>query len=78
MFFLLCRKNMRDGFSFLLSSSSPSCTNFLSKVFERFVLRWAKAEVMPKTNQYGGQPGCSTNHFLVDFFFNPADPQGIT
>ena len=43
-----------------------SCTNFLSKVYERIVLRWCKNYVNPKNNQYGGQPGCSTYHFLAD------------
>ena len=45
-----------------------SCTNMLSKVFERIVLRWAKQEVRPKNNQYGGEKGCSTGHFLVDIW----------
>ena len=43
-----------------------SCTNYLSKLFERIVLSWAKEQVQPKSNQYGGQKGCSTDHFLVD------------
>lgn len=43
-----------------------SCTNFLSKVFERIVLKKAREQVQPKTNQYGGEKGCSTDHFLVD------------
>lgn len=42
-----------------------SCTNFLSKVYESFVLSWAREEVTPKRNQYGGKPGCSTVHFAV-------------
>ena len=43
-----------------------SCTNFLSKVLERIVLRWAQQQVMPGHNQYGGQRGCATAHFLAD------------
>ena len=43
-----------------------SCTNFLSKLFERFVMRWCQEYVMPKGNQFGGQKGCSTYHFLAD------------
>ena len=35
-----------------------SCTNFLSKLFESFVLQWARDEVTPKSNQFGGEPGC--------------------
>ena len=45
-----------------------SCTNFLSKVFERIVLRWAQAQVLPGRNQYGGQKGCGTAHFLADIW----------
>ena len=45
-----------------------SCTNFLSKVYERFVLKWCQDHVMPKNNQFGGQKGCSTNHFLAETF----------
>ena len=29
-----------------------SCTNYLSKLFESFVLEWARTEVVPKLNQY--------------------------
>ena len=43
-----------------------SCTNFLSKVYEGFVLQWAREEVVPKENQYGGEKQCSTSHFLID------------
>ena len=58
-----------------------SCTNLLSKVYESFVLTWDREEVIPKSNQYGGESGCSTVHFansVMDFFFNSADPRGIT
>ena len=47
---------------------SISCTNFLSKIYERLVLSWCQSYVMPKENQYGGQKGCSTYHFLADTF----------
>ena len=43
-----------------------SCTNFLSKIMERIVLQYAKEQVQPKLNQFGGQKGCSTNHFLAE------------
>ena len=43
-----------------------SCTNFLSKIYESFVLKWARQEVIPKPNQFGGEPGCGTHHFLVE------------
>ena len=42
-----------------------SCTNYLSKVYESFVLEWARKEVVPRTNQYGGEKNCGTEHFLV-------------
>ena len=45
-----------------------SCTNFLSKVFERIVFKYAKQQVTPKTNQFGGEKGCSTNHFLAELW----------
>lgn len=53
------------------SASSPSecrnisCMNFLSKTFESFVFGWARKEVVPKNNQYGGEPGCGAEHFAV-------------
>ena len=43
-----------------------SCTNYLSKLYERFVLNWCQNYVQPKTNQFGGQKGCSTYHFLAE------------
>ena len=43
-----------------------SCTNFLSKLYERFVLKWCQNYVTPKQNQFGGQKGCSTYHFLAE------------
>ena len=45
-----------------------SCTIFLSKNYESFVLEWARNEVKPKPNQFGGEPGCGTAHFLVNTF----------
>ena len=45
-----------------------SCTNFLSKVLERLVLNYAKKQVSPKLNQFGGEKSCSTNHFLADIW----------
>ena len=43
-----------------------SCTNFLSKLFESFVLEWSRTEVKPKLNQYGGEPGASSTQLLVE------------
>ena len=35
-------------------------------MYERFVLNWCKEYVVPKNNQFGGQRGCSTYHFLAE------------
>ena len=43
-----------------------SCTNYLSKIYEAFVLEWAREQVKLNTNQYGGERGCSTSHMIID------------
>ena len=43
-----------------------ACTNNLSKVLERFVLAWARMEVTPKDNQFGGEKGCGPAHLLIE------------
>ena len=43
-----------------------SCTNFLSKIFESFVLEWSRAEVVPKLNQYRGEPAAGAAHLLIE------------
>ena len=43
-----------------------SCTLFISKVFEHFLLRHIKEEIELKPNQYGGVKGCSTTHMIID------------
>ena len=43
-----------------------SCTNVLSKVYERIVLKQCQEYVQPKDNQFGGQKGCSTYHFVAE------------
>ena len=43
-----------------------SCTSYLSKVYELFVLQEARKYVKLSGNQYGGERGVSTTHFLVD------------
>ena len=50
-----------------------SCTNFLSKVFERIVLRFARNQVTPSNNQFGGDKGCSTDHFLAEVWDQVTD-----
>ena len=43
-----------------------SCTNFLSKIFESFVMGWSREEVKPKLNQFGGEPKASATHLLIE------------
>ena len=43
-----------------------SCTLFVSKVFEAYVLAQIKEEICLKNNQYGGVKGCSTTHMIVE------------
>ena len=43
-----------------------SCTNFLSKLYESFVLKWSRKLVNAKRNRYGGEKKCSSTHFLID------------
>ena len=45
-----------------------SCTNFMSKVFERMVFKYATTQVKPKNNQFGGERGLSTNHFVEEIW----------
>ena len=45
-----------------------SCTNFFSKVLELFVLRTARGFIKLRGNQYGGEPGVSMTHMLVDIW----------
>ena len=43
-----------------------SCTNFMSKLYESFVLQWSREEVTPKLNQYGGEKKSSATHLLIE------------
>ena len=43
-----------------------SCTNYLSKILESFVLEKLRREVKMKYNQFGGLKGTRTTHFLID------------
>ena len=45
-----------------------SCTQLFSKVYESYVLGWAKEEITLKSNQYGGTKGCSTSHMLINIW----------
>ena len=43
-----------------------SCTLFVSKVYEQFVLKCLLEETTMKDNQYGGIKGCSTTHLVIE------------
>ena len=45
-----------------------SCTQFLSKTYESFVLEWLGQQVKLRSNQYGGVKGSGSEHFLVDMW----------
>ena len=45
-----------------------SCTKFVSKIFEGFVLQIALEELSLKKNQFGGVKGCSTSHMLIEMW----------
>ena len=47
-----------------------SCTNFLSKILESFVIDSIKAEISMSELQYGGLKGCGTDNFLVELWNN--------
>ena len=57
------KKSIPDG---LKDLRNISCTRFISKVFEKYILENALEEVGVKNNQYGGMKGCSTGHMLVE------------
>ena len=42
-----------------------SCTLLASKIYESYILDWAKQEVALRSNQYGGVKGLGTDHLLV-------------
>ena len=39
---------------------------YLSKLYESILLGWCREEVRPKRNQYGGEPGASAAHLLIE------------
>ena len=43
-----------------------SCTLLVSKIYESFLLLWAREEITLRDNQYGGERGCSTDHYLLE------------
>ena len=57
-----------------------SCTNFLSKVLESFVLDSIKSETSFSQMQYGGIKGSGTDNVLIEMWNNilePLDEQGL-
>ena len=47
-----------------------SCTNFLSKILESFILDSIRSEIDLSELQYGGIKGCGTDHFLIETWNN--------
>ena len=47
-----------------------SCTNFLSKVLESFVVDSLQSEIDLSELQYGGLKGCGTDNFLMEMWNN--------
>ena len=47
-----------------------SCTNFLSKVLESFIIDSMKSEISFSELQYGGISGCGTDNFLIEMWNN--------
>ena len=45
-----------------------SCTNYLSKIMESYLLERLMKEVKIKKNQYGGLKGTGTTHYLIDTY----------
>ena len=45
-----------------------SCTQFLSKAYESFILEWLGQQVKLRSNQYGGVKGSGSEHFLVEMW----------
>lgn len=43
-----------------------SCTLFVSKVYESFVLGWLESQIGVRSNQFGGMKGAGTEHFLLE------------
>ena len=43
-----------------------SCMLLVSKVYESYLLLWAREEITLRENQYGGVRGCSTEHYLLE------------
>lgn len=60
---IIPKKTLPEDFADL---RNISCTLHVSKIFERYVLKCVEEEIKLKDNQYGGVPGCSTTHMIID------------
>ena len=47
-----------------------SCTNYLSKLYESFVLEWSRVQVRPGLNQYRGEKGASATQLLIEVLYD--------
>ena len=57
------KKNAPEDFS---DMRNISCTLFVSKIYEQFVLKCLQEETTLKENQFGGVKGCSTTHMIIE------------
>ena len=60
---IIPKKNTPEDFS---DMRNISCTLFISKVYEQFVLKCLQEETSLKDNQFGGVKGCSTTHMIIE------------
>ena len=47
-----------------------SCMNYLSKLYESFVLEWSREQVRPGLNQYGGEREASATQLLIEVLYD--------
>ena len=62
---IIPKKKLPEGMEDL---RNISCTRFISKVFESYVMEQILEEITVKRNQFGGIKGCSTGHMLVELW----------
>ena len=58
----------------LSDTRNLSCTNFISKVLETFVIDSIKSEVEMSELQYGGLKGVGTDNFIIEMWNNILEP----
>ena len=64
---IIPKKGSPSGFE---ETRNLSCTNFFSKILESFVLDSIASEITISEEQFGGQRGCGTDHFLIETWNN--------